>query len=208
VERLQERIHFLAGLAGETRKGDELRRGLITEILDRIGKNDPQTLNRYIQQSRSSPVSCLVGLAGDANDYLNGKASLVNVLIDEDLGSIVEGMEAAEIDRYLICLNLLVKVIETAIIEEVYEVKSVSLGAPPGGKFEGEDVFIREYPVNVEIRGPSGSILNFIERLNDPDQFIPVAELRQLRSDKAPRDQDLLLADFELSALRIDPDAE
>jgi hypothetical protein len=207
-EQIESRMRFLAGKVGETRKGDELRRGIISEILTTVGTSSPKRIDRYLQDARTAQKACIVALAGEVNEYLNNKASLVNVVIERELGSVVEDMEDVELDRYLICLKLIMHVLELAIDEEVYEVKTVSIGSPPGGRFEGEAVFVREYPVNLELRGPADSILEFLERLNDPDRFIPVTELRQVRPDRATRGKGIVVADLELAALKIDTDAE
>ncbi|MHC4472583.1 MAG: hypothetical protein ACYS99_16660 [Planctomycetota bacterium] len=208
VEQIEGRVRFLAGKVGETRKGEDLRRGIINELLERIGMSSAATVDRYLQDARTAPKACVVGLAGKANEYLNNRASLVNVVLERELGSVVEDMEDAELDRYLICLNLIVQVLELAIDEQVYEVKTVSIGQPPGGRFEGEDVFVREYPVNIEIRGPADAVLEFIEKLNDPDRFVPVTELRQIRPDRNTQNKGIVVADLELAALKVDPDAE
>jgi len=208
LEKVEGRMRFLAVRVGETRKGEELRRGIISEILAGVGNSSPKRIDRYLHDARTAQKACIVDLASEVNEYLNNKASLVNVVLERDLGSVVEDMEDAELDRYLICLKLIMRVLELAIEQEVYEVKNVSIGSPPGGRFEGEAVFVREYPVNLEIRGPADSILEFLEELNDPDRFVPVTELRQVRPDRATRGKGIVIADMELAALKIDPDAE
>jgi hypothetical protein len=208
VEKLEARVRFLAGRAGETRQGEDLRRGLISEILEKIELLTPENVDRYLQDARTQPKVCVVGLAGKANDHLAGKASLVNVVISRELSSVVQDMEDAELDRYLLCLRKIVDIVELAIEEGVFEVKNVSIGSPPGGKFEGERVFVREYPINVEIRGDAKAVLNFVERLNDPERFLPVTEVRKIAADRHSRDKSVVVADFEVAALLIDPGAE
>ena len=208
AEKLETRVRFLATRAGETRKGEELRRGLIGEILRKIELFTPENVDRYVQDARTQPKACVTELAGKASEYLSGKASLVNVVLERELDTVVQDMEDADIDRYLLCLRLIVDVIEIAIDERVFEVKSVSIAPPPGGRFEGEALFVREYPVNIEIRGGADAVLNFVERLNDPDRFVPVTEVRRIGADRSSKDKSLVVADLELAALKIDPGAE
>ena len=75
------------------------------EILTKIDLATPQNIEGYLNDARSSPKVCVVGLAGKASEYLAAKASLVNVVISRELPSVVGEMEETEIDRYLLELQ-------------------------------------------------------------------------------------------------------
>jgi hypothetical protein len=207
VEKLKVRVQNMAARVGEVRKGEDLRIGLIHDILNEIGKGDDESRRVFDGLARSSPKACLSRLKGAAVEYLVGRAGLSNVLLDEGLGLERLTIQDAEVDRYLIALDLIIKVVEIGIEEEVYEIKNISIGTPPGGRFEGTEVFLREYPVNMKVRGPSANVLRFIERLSDPERFIPVDQLRSFAPERSEREQGVVVADLDLMALAIDPDS-
>ncbi|MEN8150660.1 MAG: hypothetical protein ABFS86_12630 [Planctomycetota bacterium] len=206
--KLENRIVFTAQRIGETREGEDLRRGIIEGLLRRYGMESDADRDRYLNMARQSPVACVIDLAGKARDYLITMAGRNSVLLTEDVGYDKLSMEAGQFDRYLITLDSIVTIAETAIRCGVREVRSISIGTPPGGRFEGEDVFIREYPVTVQLRGPSKSLIQFIESLNDPDRLLVLTDLDYIRRDKSNRDPDMLIGNMVISALRIDPKAE
>jgi hypothetical protein len=105
-------------------------------------------------------------------------------------------------------LRLIVRTVNAAIDEQVQDVRTIVIGPPAQGKFEGADVFLREYPVSLAVRGSSASVLAFVERLNDPKAFVPVKTLRRLAPERGARQEDLVVAEFDLIALHIDPDSE
>jgi len=206
--KLENRIVFTAQRIGETRTGEDLRRGLIEGILRRSGADTPTARDRYLNMARQSPVACVIDLAGKAQEHLVTLAGRNSVLLTEDVGFDKLSMEAGQFDRYLLTLESIVTIAETAIECGVREVRSISIGNPPGGRFEGEDVFIREYPVTVQLRGPARSLVRFIEQINDPDALLVLRDLDYIRRDKSARTPDMLLSNMVISALRIDPKAE
>ena len=209
-EKLENRILFTAQRIGETRIGEDLRRGLIEGLLDRFGIDAPAARDRYLNLARQAPVACVIDLAGKAREYLVTKAGQNSVLLVEDVGYSKLTMEAAQFDRYLITLDAIVRIAETAIDSRVREIKSIVIGSPPGGRFEGEDVFIREYPVTLNLRGTSASLITLIEKLNAPERMLVITGRGQMRRDANDRNRnpDMLSASLEISALRIDPRAE
>ena len=98
VDRLTDRLDFLANRIGETRKGEALRRGLIEEILASVGEDTPANLSRYLDLSRSAPVACVVGLRGVARDQLGSRAGLENVILPEQVIRLAD-MEPSQADR-------------------------------------------------------------------------------------------------------------
>jgi len=208
AEKLENRILFTAQRIGETRTGEDLRRGLIEGLLSRFGIDDPSSRDRYLNMARQSPVACVIDLAGKAREYLVTRAGRNSVLLVEDVGYDKLSMEAGQFDRYLITLDAIVRIAETAIDSRVREIKSLVIGSPPGGRFEGEDVFVREYPVTVNLRGSSVSLISFVEKLNAPDDMLVLSGLGGIKRDQSARNADMLQATFEISALRIDPRAE
>jgi len=207
TEKLRNRILFTAQHIGETRKGEDLRRGIIESLLRRFGSDSQAIRDRYLNMARQNPVACIIDLAGKAREYLVTRAGQNSVLLVEDVGYDKLSMDAGQFDRYLITLELIVTVAETAVECRVREIKDVLIGSPPGGRFEGEDVFVREYPISVKLRGSSAALIAFLERLNDPGRMIVLTRLGSVTHDQQDRDPDMLIADFDLSALRIDPDA-
>jgi Tfp pilus assembly protein PilO len=206
VDRLTGRLDFLAARIGETRKGDELRRGLIEEILASVNADTPANLSRYLDLSRTAPVACVVGLRGVARDQLAARAGLENVILPDEVIRIAE-MEMSQVDRYLLTIKLVVEVVKIAIDVGLAEIKQIKWSAPSGGRFGGEDLFVREYPVSIELRGAADAMLSFIERVTGPDDFIAIREMSKCGTPRSERDQSMVTAEFEFMAIRIDPDA-
>ncbi len=206
---LEDRVRFLAARVGEVRRGESLIEGLIGEILDRVGLGTEAERSRYLGLARSSPKACFVGLQGDAARVLLGRAGSRNVLIaDDSLGFGRLKMDPGELPRYLVTLSLVVRAVELAIETGVYEVRSIGIQRPSArSRFEGEGTFLREYPISIVIRGPADRVEEFLARLNDPEAFIPVGELRRLARDRGERAEDVVVAELELVALRVDPEA-
>jgi hypothetical protein len=205
---LDTRIRETAARVGETRKGDELPAQVFRDILQMIGKDTEPIREAYRRLAAQDPMSCVTKLVGESREYLEDRAGPANVQIDGDLGFARPDFEAAEAPRYLMALRLIVRVVNAAIEERVLEVKSIGIGSPPLGKFEGGDVFLREYPVSMTIRGTSASVLALLGRLNDPAAFVPVKALRRLVPDKSERNKDIVIADLDVLALHIDPESE
>ena len=197
------RVHSLAAEFGKVSEASEFRREIIRDILLEVEKNDPAVLAAYSNSARSSPISVVLDLQSDARDYLNRKAGVANVLLPDEIGQ-VAGLDASQVDRYLIGLELAIRVVKIAIEEELFEVKSIGINTNAGGGFADEDEFIRVFPVDIDVRGPAESILSFLERLNDPKNFIPVEELRKLAADRNERDPSIQTAELKLLALRFD----
>jgi hypothetical protein len=202
------RTREVGARAGETRKGEELPAQIIADILKMIGRDTAANRELYRRLASTIPVQCVGKLVGEAREFLVERAGPANVTIDEDLGFARPEFQPAEAPRYLMALRLIVRVVNAAIDEQVQEVKTIIIGSPAQGKFEGADVFLREYPVSLAVRGSSASVLAFMERLNDPAAFVPLKTLRRLAPDRGARQEDLVVAEFDLMALHIDPDSE
>ncbi len=208
AETLDRRILEVASRTGETRKGEGYLREIFIDILKDIGLDTPENREKYMILAQQNPKNSLVRLSGEARTYLVEQAGPANVILDEEIGFGRVDFDVSEAARYLLDLRLIVRVLKAAIEERVYEVKNVVIGSPPLGKFEGEQVFMRQYPVSLTVRGPSASVLRFLERLNDPKAFIPLKSLRKLAQDRNERDEDVLVADLDIMALQIDPESE
>ena len=206
VERLADRLDFLANRIGETRKGEALRKGLIQEILASVGEDTPENISRYLDLSRSAPVACVVGLRGVARDQLASRAGLENVILPDQVIRLAD-MEASQADRYLLTMKLVIQVVKMAIEEGLYEVKSIKWDSPTGGKFGGEDLFVREYPVNIVLRGPADAMMAVMERVTGPAEFIAIKDVSKMGSVRSERDRSVLTADITFMALRVDPEA-
>ena len=81
------------------------------------------------------------------------------------------------------------------------------VGVGSGGRFGGEDQFVKEYPVSIELRGPAYAMMSFIERVTGPDDFIPIKGMGKCGTQRSEREQSMVTAEFEFMAIRIDPDA-
>jgi hypothetical protein len=209
IEKLRARILFTAERIGDVRQGEELRRGIIEELLDKTNEKSQATRDRFLELSRQSPVACVINLAGRAREYLVTKAGESNVLLVEDIGYDKLQMEPEQIDRYLITLRTIVRVAELAIDAGVFEIKGITINAPPAGRFAAERVFVTEYPVSLELRGSSVSLIEFVRLLNDPKDMVVLRRLDRVSVDTTRKGTlDMLLANMEVSALRIDPEAE
>jgi hypothetical protein len=206
VDRLTDRLDFLANRIGETRKGEALRKGLIEEILASVGEDTPENISRYLDLSRSAPVACVVGLRGVARDQLASRAGLENVMLPDQVIRLAD-MEASQADRYLLTMKLVIQVVKMAIEEGLYEVKSIKWDSPTGGKFGGEDLFVREYPVNIVLRGPADAMMAVMERVTGPEEFIAIKDVSKMGSVRSERDKSVLTADITFMALRVDPEA-
>jgi Tfp pilus assembly protein PilO len=207
VDRLETRVEFLADQIGETRKGDDLRRGLIEEILASVQADTPENITRFLGLSRTSPVACVVGLRGIAKDELMTLAGLQNVILPDEVLRIVE-MDASQADRYLMTIKLVVEVVKIAIEEGLIEVKSIKWEGTAASRFAGEDLFVREYPVTIELRGPSVAMLNFLAKVTSAEHFLPIRKIGKLGHDRSERDPEVMTAEIEFMSLRVDPQAE
>ncbi len=206
VDRLNGRLDFLANRIGETRKGDELRRGLIEEILASVNADSTDNITRFLDLSRSAPVACVVGLRGIARDQLSSRAGLENVILPDEVLRITD-MPESQADRYLLTMKLVIEVVKLAIDEGLAEVKAIRWSTPSGAGFGGEDQFVREYPVSIELRGAADAMLSFIERVAGPDDFIAIRSMGKCGTQRSERDKSMVTAEFEFMALRIDTDA-
>lgn len=205
---LAARIEYTGQRIGETRTGDDLRDSLIREILKRIGRDDEEKVRSVLTTARRTPLGTMTELIDETREHLITKAGYQNVLIDEDLGFATLDLEAAELPRYLLTLRLIIDFCHIAIEERVYEVRQIGISPPPIGRFQGEEAFVREYPLNVQFRGSSESVLRVIARLNRPDAMIPIAGVRRIGRDRSDRNPDTILADMDLLALRVDTQAD
>ncbi len=206
VDRMTARLDFLANRIGETRQGDELRQGLIKEILALVEADTPENVKRYLELSRSAPVPCVVGLRGVARDRLVSRGGLENMILPDEVIRLQE-MDPSQADRYLLTMKLIVKVVIIAIEEGLTEVKSIKWSTPTKGRFGGDDLFVREYPVNIELRGPADAMLSFIHRVTSPEEFIAIKQLSNFGTERSERDKSVVTAEFDFMALRVDPEA-
>ena len=206
-ETLRNRLQFLAARVGETRAGEDLRVGLLSDLLIVVGKNTPGTLSEYLKESRQSPKGCLRRILDDAEKTLLADAGLKNVLVERGLGFERVDMEAGQLDRYLLTLKLILSAVRIGIDEGAFEIRQIGILTPPG-RFEGEETFLRQYPVTVTYRGPSATLFRILEKLNAPEHFRTVQALRRLQKDRQEREEDVMVMELELVALRVLPEAE
>lgn len=202
VDKLEARVQSVAAKVGKVVTAQEFRGEIIRDILELVGKGSPANVAKYSSTARSSPLSVAVQLQSDAREFLNRKAGLANVLLVSDFGSLAS-LDESQVDRYLIGLELAIRIVNLAIEEGLYEVKDLDIDTLAGGRFAEADEFIRDFPVTVVVRGQAAAIVGFFERMNDPADFIPVAELR-VAADKNERDPSVQTARLRVSALRID----
>lgn len=205
AEVLRNRILPVANAVGETRTDEDLRRGLLKELLEAVGKDPAADFDAYLALSRQSAQACVTRLVGDAATALRKEAARKNVFIDENLGFDKREVTSSDLDRYLLTLKNIVHVVRMGIEEGAYEVREIGILQPPGGRFAGEKTFIREYPYSVEYRAPTGVLLRLLARMNDPQHFVPMSSLRRFQSDRQGRDEDVMVMTVELKALRILP---
>jgi hypothetical protein len=207
ADELRKRILFVANRVAETRSGENLRTGLIKDLLVLVGQDSPATRDELIRQSRQNAQACVTRLQGMATTALRREAGPKNIVIDERLG--FDGVEVAsgEVDRYLLTLKLIVEAVRMGIDEGVSEIRTISIQQPGGGRFEEEDTFLREYPVTLTYRGASAVLLRILDRLNAPEHPFPIQALRRFQADRQAREDDAMSMDLELVALRVSPAA-
>lgn len=208
VREMEDQLLFVAQKVGETRKGEELRRAVIARILEQMGENTAENRNLALKATRQGVNVVVPRLVGEALAYLDNQARLAGVIFTDSLGFDKSELEPGELDRYLLTLDLILRVARLAIEEGVTEVKTIGVSTPGGGRFREEEGFIRECPFNFEVRGPSESVLRFLERLNDPEHFIVVKNLTRMERDRGVRDENSITARIEMTGLRIDTDAK
>lgn len=192
VDLMDGRVRGIAQSIGYTARPedpesrDRFRREVLGRILKGIGYAErtrlefENALKEQIEKARANPIGCVIGLKGEAKDYLLREAARKNIRVDEDLGFGRETLEADEIDRYLVALSVIVHVVNLAIAEEIYDVDSIQIRAPTeveaevieGPIHDPEDVTVvpigARYPVGFTVRAPSAVVLRFLEELNRP----------------------------------------
>lgn len=207
-DAIRKRILFLAQHSAEMRSGEDLRSGLIGDVLALVGENSPAAREEALKVSKISAASCLSSLEDTAVKALRDEAAPKNISFDDSLGFGKINVEESTIDRYLLTLKLVVRAVKLGIEEGVYDIPSVKILPPPGSRFEGKNTFLREYPVEVEYRGPSAVLLRVMDRMNEPDHLIPIRALHQFQKDRTARNDDTLVMDIEIMALEVEPEAD
>lgn len=206
-DRLSERILFLANRMGDLRTGVDLRNGLVRELLDLAGKRTPQNEADFLRRAEVRPESCLQGLVAFFADSIRSEAARRNVVVDDGLGFDNLQHEAGHLVRYLMSLKTIVTTIRLAMEEGATEIVQIAIAPPPGGRFLAEETFVSQFPVRLELRGPSAVLLRILDRLTDPADFRVLTMVGPMQRHRQDREEDLMTMPIEITALRIQPDA-
>jgi len=141
-------------------------------------------------------------------DELAEEADIQNIKVSEGLGfENVTEMESGELLKFLMQLELAARVVRYGIDARVGMVEEIRIDSGreteviPGANPE----FLREYPVEIRIRGTQESALKVLNRLESEPPTVP---WRGLRIDRSERPADHVILTITLLAVASQPAVE
>ncbi len=141
-------------------------------------------------------------------DELAEEADIQNIKVSEGLGfENVTEMESGELLKYLMQLELAARVVRYGIDARVGMIEEIRIDTGreteviPGANPE----FLREYPVEIRIRGTQEAVLKVLNRLESEPPTVP---WRGLRIDRSERPADHVILTIALLAVASQPAVE
>jgi hypothetical protein len=210
LESIREATALEADTIGERRQGEALFRGLLTEILEQIGQNTPETVDEFTRLAASSPNACFSRIYDEVREYFRILSIEADVPIDAAVGFATPRFTEQEVVRALHTLGLASRMLKSAILDagvESVEKITVRIGKSRGPAGETE---IHKDLVEISVRTKPDSLFRWINEMNDPKRFVPIESftIGDRRGAKANRHATTVLATFKLLAVRIDPAAD
>jgi len=215
AKKLQANAAEIAGMIGFAGGDPDLELTLIRRTLGylrRFRGEGAGELDAEALAARQSIRDNLNGGFGQlrlvVRDELAEEADIQNIKVSEGLGfENVTDMEGAELVKYLLQLELAARVVRYGIDARVGMVEEIRIDAGreteviPGANPD----FLREYPVEIRLRGTQEATLKVLNRLEAEPPTVP---WRGLRIDRSERPADHVIATITLLAIAAQPAVE
>jgi len=158
-----------ADVLSKVRRDNERYREQHEKVLERV-HFAPR--DKYIlKPSEPSDVQYFRIISQDRENLVEG-AKILDITVADNLGMPdLSPTRKKEIQKTLIGLDIVNRVVEFAIESRVREVRSINLVPETGRRKKG---FVEEQRVRFKITGSAGSIAAFMEKLQSQDEFLAV----------------------------------